>query len=65
MAQDMYDSSMAAARCAVGLTDGFKLEVGPHQGSEEVKVRAGKKGNERQSKRDKIHVGVRGRQVKH
>ena len=29
----MYESSMIAVRCAVGGTDGFKVEVGLHQGS--------------------------------
>ena len=31
--QDRYDSSMTDVRCAVGVTDGFNLEVGLHQGS--------------------------------
>ena len=31
--QDMYDSRMTVVRCAVGVTDGFKVEVGLHQGS--------------------------------
>ena len=31
--QDMYKSSMTDVRCAVGVTDGFKLEEGLHQGS--------------------------------
>eukprot|EP00064_Thunnus_orientalis_P007345 superscaffoldBa00000808_g7365 len=31
--QDMYEGSVTAVRCAVGVTDGFKVEVGLHQGS--------------------------------
>ena len=31
--QNMYEDSMTAMRCAVGVTDGFKVEVGLHQGS--------------------------------
>ena len=28
----MYESSMTVVRCAVGVMDGFKVEVGTHQG---------------------------------
>ena len=31
--QDMYDGSTTAVRCAVGVTDGFEVKVGLHQGS--------------------------------
>ena len=31
--QDMYEDSVATMRCAVGMTEGFKVEVGMHQGS--------------------------------
>ena len=31
--QDMYEGSMIAVRCVVGVTDRFKEEVGLHQGS--------------------------------
>lgn len=31
--QDMYEGSVTAVRCAVGVTEGFKVEVGLHQGS--------------------------------
>ena len=31
--QDMYDDSTTAVRCAVGVTDGFEVKVGLHQGS--------------------------------
>ena len=31
--QDMYDGSTAAVRCAVGVTEGFEVKVGLHQGS--------------------------------
>ena len=30
---DMYDDSMTAVRCAVGMTEWFKVGVGLHQGS--------------------------------
>ena len=30
--QDMYEDSVIAVRCAVGMTEGFKVEVGLHQG---------------------------------
>lgn len=30
---DMYEGSMTAARCAMGVTDGFQVEVGLHEGS--------------------------------
>jgi len=33
LVQDMCENSMTVLRCAVGLTDGFKVEVGLHQGS--------------------------------
>ena len=33
LVEDMYESSMIAVRSAVGVTDGFKEEVGLHQGS--------------------------------
>ena len=29
----MYESSMTGLRCAVGVTDGFKVQVGLHKGS--------------------------------
>ena len=28
--QDMYDDSRTAVRCAVGVTEGFEVEVGLH-----------------------------------
>ena len=31
--QDMYDGSQTVVRCAVGITESFKLKVGLHQGS--------------------------------
>ena len=31
--QDMYEDCVTAVRCAVGVTEGFKVEVGLHQGS--------------------------------
>ena len=31
--QDMYDCSTTAVRCAVGVTEGFEVKVGLHQGS--------------------------------
>ena len=31
--QDMYDGSTTAVRCAVGVTEGFELKAGLHQGS--------------------------------
>ena len=31
--QDMYDDSITAGRCAVGVTEGFEVKVGVHQGS--------------------------------
>ena len=31
--QDMYENSVTTVRCAVGMTEGFKVEVGLHQGS--------------------------------
>ena len=31
--QDMYDDSTTAVRCAVGVTEGFEVNVGLHQGS--------------------------------
>ena len=31
--QDMYEDSVTTVRCAVGLTEWFKVEVGLHQGS--------------------------------
>ena len=31
--QDMYEDSVTTVRCAVGMTEGFKVEVGLHQGS--------------------------------
>ena len=33
LVQEVYESSMKAVRCAVGITDGFKVEVGRHQRS--------------------------------
>ena len=30
--QNMYENSVTAVRCAVGRTEGFKVEVGLHQG---------------------------------
>ena len=29
--QDMYEDSITTVRCAVGMTEGFKVEVGLHQ----------------------------------
>ena len=31
--QDMYDDSTTAVRCAVGVTEGFEVKMGLHQGS--------------------------------
>ena len=31
--QDMHEDSITTVRCAVGMTEGFKVEVGLHQGS--------------------------------
>ena len=31
--QDMYDDSTTAVRCALGVTEGFEVKVGLHQGS--------------------------------
>ena len=31
--QDMYDDSTTSVRCAVGVTEGFKVKVGLHEGS--------------------------------
>ena len=31
--QDMYDDSTTAVRCVVGVTEGFEVKVGLHQGS--------------------------------
>ena len=31
--QDMYEKIVTTVRCAVGMTEGFKVEVGLHQGS--------------------------------
>ena len=31
--QDMYEDSIITVRCAVGITEEFKVEVGLHQGS--------------------------------
>ena len=33
LVQDMIEKGMPAVRCAVGMTDGLKMDVGPHQGS--------------------------------
>ena len=33
LVQDMYESSITVVMCAIGVMDGFKLEVGLHQGS--------------------------------
>ena len=33
LVQEMYENSMTMMRCAVGVTDGFKVEVGLCQGS--------------------------------
>ncbi|XP_062865903.1 uncharacterized protein LOC134328668 [Trichomycterus rosablanca] len=33
LVQDMYEDSRTVVRCAVGVTDSFKVEVGLHQGS--------------------------------
>ena len=33
LVQDMYDDSTTAVRCAVGVTEGFEVKVGLHQGS--------------------------------
>ena len=30
--QDMYENSVTTVRCAVGMTEGFKVEVGLQQG---------------------------------
>lgn len=30
--QDMYDNSMIVVSCVIGMMDGFKMEVGQHQG---------------------------------
>ena len=30
--QDMYDDSITVLRCAVGVTEGFEVKVGLHQG---------------------------------
>ena len=30
--QDMYENSVTTMRCAVGMTEGFKVEVELHQG---------------------------------
>ena len=30
--QDMYDDSITVVRCAVGVTEGFKVKVGLHHG---------------------------------
>ena len=31
--QDMYEDSVTTVRCAVGMTERFKVEIGLHQGS--------------------------------
>ena len=31
--QDVYDDSITEVRCAVGVTEGFEVKVGLHQGS--------------------------------
>ena len=31
--QDMYEDSVTSVRCAVGMTEGFKVEIGLHEGS--------------------------------
>ena len=31
--QDMYEDSVTTVRCAVGMTEGFKVEIELHQGS--------------------------------
>ena len=31
--QDMYKGSVTSVRCAVGMTEGFQIQVGLHQGS--------------------------------
>ena len=31
--QDVYENSVTTVRCALGMTEGLKVEVGPHQGS--------------------------------
>ena len=31
--QDMYEDSVTTVRCAVGMTEWFKVEIGLHQGS--------------------------------
>ena len=31
--QDMYEGSVTSVRCAVGMTEGFQVQVGLHQGS--------------------------------
>ena len=33
LCKDMYENSVTTVRCAVGMTEGFKVEVGLHQGS--------------------------------
>ena len=33
LVQDMYESSMTVVKCAVGVTGGFKVDGGLHQGS--------------------------------
>ena len=33
MMQNMYEDSVTAMRCAIGMVDGFKVMVGLHQGS--------------------------------
>ena len=30
----MYEDSVTSVRCVVGMTEGFKVEVGLHQGSD-------------------------------
>ena len=32
LVQDTYESSMTVLRCTVGVTNGFQVEVGLHQG---------------------------------
>ena len=36
--QDMYESCKTMVRCAVGVTEKFKVEVGLHQGSEPLLI---------------------------
>ena len=31
--QNMYEGSVTVVKCAVGVTDGFKVELGLHEGS--------------------------------